>query len=274
MMNSIAFMGGGNMARAILGGLLRQGQSPSSIWVVEPHGATAAALVNDFGVRVFESPASWPDEPEVLLWAVKPQVFGEAAKGLHGRASAALHVSVMAGIRSHDLARAVGTERVVRVMPNTPALIGQGMSGLCARAVVSEADRAVATRLLQATGEVVWLEDEHQLDAVTAISGSGPAYVFYMIEALQSAAEQLGLPATVARQLVLGTFSGATALARASHEPVGVLRERVTSKGGTTAAALQVLSQQEVGQALVAAAEAAQRRAVELGDELAGRPSA
>jgi len=158
----------------------------------------------------------------------------------------------------------------VRCMPNTPALIGQGMTGLYARPGVSPAQCREVEALLAPTGQLLWVEAEEQLDAVTALSGSGPAYVFYFVEAMMRAAEQMGLSAEQGRQLALGTFAGATELARRSDESPAVLRERVTSKGGTTYAALTRLEQQGVGEAFVQALQAARLRAKELGDEFGG----
>ena len=215
---------------------------------------------------------SYPGAPDasladatVVVWAVKPQSFAEAAQACAPHAGGALHLSVMAGIRSDSIARAMGTERVVRSMPNTPALIGQGIAGLYARAAVTPAERADVERLLAPTGRTLWVERENDLDAVTALSGSGPAYVFYFIEAMTQAALEMGLDEAQGRALAMQTFAGATALAQQSSEPPSVLRERVTSKGGTTFAALESMREAGVGEAIVRAIRAAQRRAAELG---------
>jgi len=173
----------------------------------------------------------------------------------------------MAGIRSDAIAAALGTERVVRSMPNTPALIGQGIAGLYARPAVTATERRDAERLLATPGRTLWVDQEADLDAVTALSGSGPAYVFYFVEAMVQAAEDMGLSTEQGKQLALATFSGASALAQASNDAPSVLRERVTSKGGTTHAALTSLESSQVKQAFVKAIKAAQRRATELGDE-------
>ena len=179
----------------------------------------------------------------------------------------ALQFSVMAGIRSDAIVQATGSERVVRSMPNTPALIGQGIAGLFAREAVGAEERGTAEALLAPTGRTLWVAREEDLDAVTALSGSGPAYVFYFVEAMMQAAQEMGLSAEQGRQLALGTFAGATALAQASAEAPEVLRERVTSKGGTTYAALTSMEQAGVKAAFVKAMRAAQQRAKELGDE-------
>jgi pyrroline-5-carboxylate reductase len=180
-------------------------------------------------------------------------------------AGSALQISVMAGIRSEAIVRATGSERVVRAMPNTPALIGQGIAGLYARAAVDAAGRAAVEQLLAPTGARLWVEREEDLDAVTALSGSGPAYVFYFVEAMMEAAADMGLGEAQGRTLALATVAGAAALAQRSDEPVALLRERVTSKGGTTHAALVSLEADGVKASIVKAIRAAQQRARELG---------
>jgi pyrroline-5-carboxylate reductase len=179
----------------------------------------------------------------------------------------ALHLSVAAGIRSDSIAAWLGTERVVRAMPNTPALVGKGMTALFARAGVSPPEQGRVEQVIATTGEFLWVEQEKQLDAVTALSGSGPAYVFYFLEAMVQAGSEMGLSQAQARRLAVGTFAGASELARASEEPLQVLRERVTSKGGTTYAALTSLEADKVKDAFVKALHAACTRAEELGDE-------
>jgi pyrroline-5-carboxylate reductase len=174
---------------------------------------------------------------------------------------------VAAGIRSDSIAQWLGTERVVRAMPNTPALVGLGMTGLYARAGVGAPDRDAVEQVVATTGAHVWLRQERDLDAVTALSGSGPAYVFYFLEAMREAGVQMGLDADTALRLAIGTFSGASALAQASQDPPEVLRERVTSKGGTTYAALTAMEAAGIKAAFVQAMHAAGRRATELGDE-------
>ncbi|MEX8518978.1 MAG: pyrroline-5-carboxylate reductase [Leptothrix sp. (in: b-proteobacteria)] len=268
--NSIAFIGGGNMASAIFGGLISSGTPAGQILVVEPFEAQRAKLQHDHGVRVLAAADATLAEAGTVVWAVKPQSFAQAAAPCAPFVGAALHLSVMAGIRSDAIARAVGTERVVRSMPNTPALIGQGIAGLYARAAVSLDERARVETLLAPTGTTLWVPQESDLDAVTALSGSGPAYVFYFIEAMVAAAERMGLSAEQGKQLALATFSGATELARRSTDSPAVLRERVTSKGGTTYAALTALNAAGVQDAFIAAMQAAQQRARELGDEFGG----
>ncbi|MFM2058370.1 MAG: hypothetical protein RLY71_2755 [Pseudomonadota bacterium] len=265
--STIAFIGGGNMASAILGGLIRSGTPAAQLIVLDPNAQQRERLAGEFGVRTLAAADASLAEAATVVWAVKPQSFAEAAAPCAPFVGAALHLSVMAGIRSDAIARATGSDRVVRSMPNTPALIGQGISGLYARPAVSAAERTQVEALLAPTGAVVWVEHEVDLDAVTALSGSGPAYVFYFIEAMVAAAERMGLSAEQGKQLALATFGGATELARRSDETPATLRERVTSKGGTTYAALTALNDAGVQQAFIGAMQAAQQRARELGDE-------
>jgi pyrroline-5-carboxylate reductase len=266
-MNTIAFIGGGNMASAIIGGLRKNGRAANSVLVVEPSEAQRDKLRADFGVRCFAAADVSLAEAALVVWAVKPQYFQAAAAPCAPHVGRALQLSVMAGIPSSAIARASGTQRVVRAMPNTPALIGQGIAGLFARAAVTAADKSAVQAVLAPTGQLLWVAQEADLDAVTALSGSGPAYVFYFVEAMMQAAQEMGLSAAQGKQLALATFAGATALAQASAEPPELLRERVTSKGGTTYAALTSLEASGVKAAFVKALKAAQTRARELGDE-------
>ena len=264
---TLAFIGGGNMAGAIIGGLLKSGQPASSILVVEPFDAQRTKLQSEFGVRTFATADAALAQAALVVWAVKPQLFNEAAAPCALDLSGALQLSVMAGIRSGAIVRATGSERVVRAMPNTPALIGQGIAGLFAQAGVTEAEKALVETVLAPTGRVLWVAREDDLDAVTALSGSGPAYVFYFVEAMIQAACEMGLSAEQGKQLALATFAGATSLAQASDDPPESLRERVTSKGGTTHAALMALEASGVKAAFIGAIKAAQQRARELGVE-------
>ena len=266
MQARLAFIGGGNMAGAIFGGLLRSGWPAEAISVVEPWAEQRARIAVAWpGLTLLAQADASLASAEIVVWAVKPQTFAEAVAACTGSVGGALQLSVMAGIRSDAIARASGSERVVRAMPNTPALIGRGIAGLVARAAVSAADRASVEAVLAPTGQLLWLEHEEQLDAVTALSGSGPAYVFYFIEAMMEAAEQMGLTHEQGRRLAQATFAGATALAMQSDESPATLRERVTSKGGTTFAALESMRADQVQQAIVRALLAAQQRARELG---------
>jgi pyrroline-5-carboxylate reductase len=202
---------------------------------------------------------------DLLVWAIKPQSFKEAAAAVAPYAKDALHLSVAAGVTSSSIAAWLGTQRIVRAMPNTPALIGQGMTGLFARVGATDKDRALVDAVIGVTGQHLWFDDESKLDAVTAISGSGPAYVFYFLEAMVEAALGMGLTEAQARSLATSTFAGSTALAATSNETLGVLRERVTSKGGTTYAALTHMEGANIKAEFVAAMQAAAARAKEIG---------
>ena len=264
----ITFIGGGNMASALISGLLAGTLSPGHIRVVEPQAEQRERLAARFGVETFAAADEQALASEIVVLAVKPQQMREVAQSLAPMPGGQLVISVAAGIRATDLSRWLGGhERVARCMPNTPALVGEGITGLAALPGLSDADRDTAQTILGAVGQVVWVEDESLLDAVTAVSGSGPAYVFYFMESMHRAALALGLDDDQARRLTLATFTGAARLAAASDEPPAVLRERVTSKGGTTAAALAVLGERGVQQHIVDALAAACRRSVELGDE-------
>ena len=263
----IAFIGGGNMASAIIGGLLKQGTPADAFEVVEPFEEARQKLSQSFGITAHAEAGEALSRCAVVVWAVKPQTFADAAKPVRAFAGSALHLSVAAGIPSTSIARWLGSERVVRAMPNTPALVGQGMTGLYARAGVDAADRALVGQLLAPTGELLWVDDEAALDAVTAMSGSGPAYVFYFSEAMTEAGVEMGLSPDQAQRLAIGTFTGASALAHSATEPPSVLRERVTSKGGTTYAALTSLEGADVKAKFKTAIRAAQKRAAELGEE-------
>lgn len=267
LQHPIAFIGGGNMGSAILGGLLRQGLPAAMVQVVEPWAPARERLQQEFGVQAVAEPGQDLSRAALVVWAVKPQTFREAAGAAAQHVRTALHLSVAAGIRSDSMARWLGTDRIVRSMPNTPALVARGMTALFAREAVSAQDRSLVEQVLAPTGATLWVGTEAQLDAVTALSGSGPAYVFYFIEAMTRAGQEMGLPAAQAQQLAIGTFEGAAALASSSSEPPSVLRERVTSKGGTTYAALTSMEQAGVAQKFVDAMHAAGKRAAELGDE-------
>jgi pyrroline-5-carboxylate reductase len=266
-MDTIAFIGGGNMAAAIIGGLVKSGRNPRSVLVVDPGDAQRDKLQRDFGVQTVPAADASLERASLVVWAVKPQYFQAAALPCASHVERALHLSVMAGIRSDAIAQAVRTQRVVRAMPNTPALIGQGISGLFARSGVSHEERTTIEEVLAPTGQLVWVDREEDLDAVTALSGSGPAYVFYLFEAMMQAAREMGLSDTQAKRLALATVAGAASLAAQSDDPPELLRERVTSKGGTTHAALTSMEADGVKPAIVKAIKAAQQRARELGDE-------
>jgi len=266
-MQTIAFIGGGNMATALIGGLLDAGRAPGSILVIEPDEARRRLLRERFGVTGDAAATGPLESAELVVWAVKPQIFRAAAAPCKMYVGAALQLSVMAGIRSDAIAAATGAARIVRAMPNTPALIGQGVAGVFAGEAVTTEDRARIESLLAPTGEIVWVDSEEALDAVTALSGSGPAYVFHVIESMLAAATAMGLPEAQAKRLAVQTLAGAAALAARSDESAETLRRNVTSPGGTTQAAMTLLEQHGVKAAFVAAILAARDRARELGDE-------
>jgi pyrroline-5-carboxylate reductase len=263
----IAFIGGGNMASALIGGLIRAGRAPARIVVIEPNDRQRARLALQFGVLALPVADATLAKAAAVVWAVKPQSFVDAAKACNPHVGRALQLSVMAGIRTDALVAATGSLRVVRAMPNTPALIGMGIAGLFATAAVDAADRLTVEQILKPSGELLWVTQERDLDAVTALSGSGPAYVLYFIEAMIQAAGEMGLSVDQGRRLALATFAGATALAQQSDDSPAVLRERVTSKGGTTYAALMSMDHDAVKASFIRALHAAFVRAHELGDE-------
>jgi pyrroline-5-carboxylate reductase len=267
----IAFIGGGNMASALIAGLA--GGQDMQVHVVDPNPEALARLTAQYGATTSGSIDGAVADAEVIVLAVKPQqmreVAGALAPHLAHLPKGPLVLSIAAGIRGVDLSRWLGGHgAIVRTMPNTPALIGMGITGLVALQGVSEAQRAAADQVLRAVGQTVWLDDEALIDPVTAVSGSGPAYVFYFLEAMVAAAQDLGLNAQQGRELALATFAGATQLAAQSDEPLDVLRQRVTSKGGTTHAAISSMEAAGVKQAIVDAMKAAAARGRALGDEL------
>lgn len=270
---SLSFIGGGNMAMALASGLIGKRCGASDIHVID---INPAQLENwrELGVSTAGAPDETLSARRVWIFAVKPQVMKETvAQCKPFLRPDTLVISIAAGVESQTLAAWLGQDqpwtRLIRCMPNTPALIGSGASGLLALAGVSDADKTVAQTLFKAVGEFVWVESDQQLDAVTALSGSGPAYVFLFLEALIQGGIDLGLDAQQARKLALATLHGATELAALSPESPATLRERVTSKGGTTAAALSVFEQQGFSGLVQQAMRSAYDRAGELADELA-----
>ncbi|MCD9097931.1 pyrroline-5-carboxylate reductase [Luteimonas fraxinea] len=238
----IVFIGGGNMARSLIGGLVARGGDAASVRVVDPNADSRDALASDFGVRTFENAADAVDGAATWVLATKPQVLRGVCESLADVAQATqpLVLSIAAGITATQLDRWLGGDvPVVRTMPNTPALLGAGVTGLFANARVDAAGRDRAQALLESAGETVWIEDEARMDAVTAVSGSGPAYIFLLAEAMEEAAIAQGLPAKDARTLVLQTVLGAARMLVESDEAPAELRRRVTSPGGTTQAAIE-----------------------------------
>jgi pyrroline-5-carboxylate reductase len=264
----IAFVGGGNMAQALIGGLAGKLTSAANIHVIDVVPETLTALAQRFGVTTGAQPSDVLTTADVIVLAVKPQQMREVVAGLKPYVTSQLLLSIAAGIRAADLSRWLGGHQaIVRTMPNTPALIGKGVTGAVAMPGVSDAQKHMADTILSAVGETVWIDHEAQIDAVTAISGSGPAYVFYFIEAMQQAAVELGLSEQQGRQLAQLTFAGAAELAIGSDESVALLRERVTSKGGTTHAALTAMDTLGVKSAIIQALHAAAERGRALGEE-------
>jgi pyrroline-5-carboxylate reductase len=264
----LGFIGGGNMAQALMIGLKNQKFAMQNITVIELDVNKRLVLSQDLGINATDDLARI-QTCDVIVLAIKPQQLPALTKTLAPLLNSQLIISIAAGIRITNLSRWLGDYKtIVRAMPNTPAQIQAGVTGLYAVSEVSPAQIAQANQVLSAAGATLWLDSEEKLDAVTAISGSGPAYVFYMIEALQAAALELGLNEAQATQLSIATFKGASLLADASNTPITTLREQVTSKGGTTEQGLLSLDNSKVKQAIVMAAQKACDRAKTLGDEL------
>ncbi|MEO8100959.1 MAG: pyrroline-5-carboxylate reductase [Betaproteobacteria bacterium] len=278
----ILFVGGGNMCQAIIGGLVAQGTRVTDIHAIEPLAETRVLLdrlgiasANEFHVRDLAA--------DLIVLAVKPQMMKVAISPFAGRLASQLVVSIAAGIRCADLAQwlspsgpgvaAAPYQNIVRAMPNTPALIRVGMTGLYALPAVSTPSRSAVETLLGSVGQTAWFDDEAMLDAVTAVSGSGPAYVFYFIEALEQAAQELGFADATARQFALQTFLGGARLAAECDVAPGVLRQRVTSKRGTTERAIDTFDALDLKRQIIAGVKAACHRSRELGDEM-GRQGA
>jgi pyrroline-5-carboxylate reductase len=265
MNTRIAFLGGGNMARAMIGGLLRAGAGPALIRVGEPVEAARAALQRDLAVTVTADNAAAVADADCVIVAVKPQEVARVLQVLQSTFTARrpLLVSICAGVRLGALQRWTGLPAIVRAMPNRPALLGAGVSALCASAATDGAARQLAEQVLKSCGEVVWVDDEAHMDVVTALSGSGPAYFFLLAEQLAAAATRLGLDAEAAKLLAAATLYGAGQMAHADRD-MAAQRIAVTSKGGTTEAALAILMAEPVRLAVEAALEAAARRGAEM----------
>ncbi len=263
----IAFIGGGNMARSLIGGLVRAGSDPADIRVAEPEAGARQALEREFGIITSENTQKIVEDAGIWVFAVKPQVIRQVCWGLASVAQAMrpLLVSIAAGITSGQIDRWCGGGLpVVRTMPNTPALLGEGVTGLFANAAVDATGRGRAERILRSAGATVWIGDEALMDAVTATSGSGPAYVFLLAEAMEQAAIAQGLPADAARTLTRQTLLGAARMLTGSDEAPAELRRRVTSPGGTTQAAIETFEAGGFRDLVAAAITAATRRGGEL----------
>ncbi len=270
MQETLAFIGGGNMARSLAGGLVARGLAPQQIIVADPVPTQLSALESQLGVRTTLENQVAARAADVLILAVKPQDLRSVAENLGPalQAKRPLIISIAAGIRGSDLERWLGGLPVVRAMPNRPALQNCGVTGLYASPAVGDAARTLAAEILGAVGVTVWVEQEAQMDAVTAVSGSGPAYFFLLIEMLETAGVALGLPAAVSRRLAIETAYGSGCMARDSVDSPAVLRQQVTSKGGTTAAALELLESHDVRAIFSEAIAAAALRSAEMATQL------
>lgn len=267
----IAFVGGGNMATSLIGGLLAGGYTPARIRVAEPDTQKREGLAERFGIIVSESNHEAVDRADIVVLSVKPQVVRQVACDLSDTIKARpLLISIAAGVHTDSLLRWLGDAHwpLVRAMPNTPALIKCGMTGLYATHAASDNDRATAQTILNAVGTTQWVEDEALMDTITAVSGSGPAYFFLFMEAIQAAAERLGLDNETARTLVLQTALGAARMAVESGEAPAALRRRVTSPGGTTECALDVFQQGGLEELVFKALKGAMSRSKTLAQEL------
>jgi pyrroline-5-carboxylate reductase len=268
----IAFLGGGNMASALIGGLIAKGHDPARISVIEMSPAAREKLGARYPVRVTTAPDDAMKGADTLVLAVKPQDMRQALASLGSEVRSALVISVAAGITLDTLSRWLGGHRrIVRCMPNTPGLIGAGITGLYASSEVNQEERSKAEAILRAVGEVVWLAEERLIDPVTAVSASGPAYVFWFIEQLAAAAVKLGIPRDDALKLAKQTVLGAARLALESSDSPETLRRNVTSKGGTTEAALDVFEQEKLAERFMRAVEAASKRGEAMGKEWGGK---
>jgi len=266
---SIGFIGGGNMARSLIGGLIADHYPAALISVSEPDATARGKLAADFSIEVLEDNQQLASSVDVLVLAVKPQLMKQVTEEIREgvQAKHPLVVSIAAGIRAANLDEWLGGNvAVVRTMPNTPSLVGSGAAGLYANDLVTEEQKAVAESILRAVGLTLWVKEETQIDHVTALSGSGPAYFFLIIEALEAAGCKLGLPQETARLLALQTAYGSAKMALESPEDAATLRQRVTSPGGTTEQALKVLEEGNIRQLFEQALTAASERSVELAD--------
>lgn len=264
----VAFIGGGNMAGSLIGGLISHGCAPEQFRVADPDPSRRDRLRRSFGIEATADNRAAAEGADVVVLATKPQVASVALRSLAPAIGESLHLSVMAGIREADVRRWLDSEGpIVRAMPNTPALLGCGVTGMHAGASVTDDQRELAEGVMRASGAVVWVEEESLLDPVTAVSGSGPAYFFLLMEAMTSTGIEMGLDPEAARLLTQETALGAARMALESDADVGELRQRVTSPGGTTAAAMEVLKSRDVPEAIRAAVRAARERAAELAEE-------
>ena len=264
---NISFIGGGNMAQALIGGLIARGLPPTRITVSDPV-EQVRELLKEKDVHVTEDNLAAIADADIVVFAVKPQVLAQVLRPLYGQFDDKLVISIVAGAEIATISELLGTERVVRVMPNTPALVQTGAHGLYATEQVNSTDRELASQVLAATGLTIWVNSEAQIDAVTAVSGSGPAYFFYLMESMIRAGKNLGLDEKVATALTLQTALGAAQMAITSSNTPAELRKNVTSPNGTTQAAIEVFDHAQISQNIQAALAAAKTRSQELAQEL------
>jgi len=271
---TIAFVGGGNMARSLIGGLLADGMPPQNIWVADPNESVLRGHQQRFAVHTTADNGEAVRHAQVIVLAVKPQVAKDVAQTLGPavRDRQPLVISIAAGIRESDLRGWLGIDTaIVRTMPNTPALVGSGATALFANPAVNKEQKNLAESILRAVGMTLWVDDEGLMDAVTALSGSGPAYFFLIMEAMEQAGHRLGLPHDTARLLTLQTAFGAAKMALESNEELSALRQRVTSPGGTTERAVKVLQEHRLEAVFDEALRAAHQRSVELATMFGGK---
>ncbi|MCJ8512364.1 pyrroline-5-carboxylate reductase [Acinetobacter lwoffii] len=264
---NICFIGGGNMAQALIGGLISRGLPATRITVSDPI-EKVRALLAEKEINVTGENSAAIQDADIVVLAVKPQVLAQVLQPLKGLVNNKLIISIVAGAEIATLSALLGTERIVRVMPNTPALVQTGAHGLYANVSVETSDRELSSQVLASTGLTIWVDSEAQIDAVTAVSGSGPAYFFYMMESMIRAGKNLGLDEKVATALTLQTALGAAQMAITSSNTPAELRKNVTSPNGTTQAALEVFDRAQISQNIQAALAAAQKRSQELAQEL------
>lgn len=264
----IGFIGAGNMARSLIGGLISSGIKKTHLFAADPNKDICNALEKDFAIKTFSENQQLVEQCDVIVFAVKPQALKTVATSISAKESS-LYLTIAAGIPSESLNNWLGSNKaIVRAMPNTPSLVLSGASGLYANSHVSEEQKEIAESILRAVGLTVWVDDEKQLDAVTALSGSGPAYFFMVMEAMEKAGVALGLPADTARLLAIQTGFGATKLALEVDEDPAALRQKVTSPGGTTEQAIKIFEEKGLVDIFSKAMTAARDRAEELADEL------
>ena len=271
---SICFIGAGNMAQSLIGGLIASGYDKQNIIATDPTQESRNAVTEKFGIQCFGNNAEAVNKADIVVLAVKPQILESVCQTILDsiKSKKPLIISIAAGIRSKDINRWLGGNvAIVRTMPNTPALIQTGATGLFANEIVSQDQQSQAEHILRAAGITVWVDNEEKLDAVTALSGSGPAYYFLFMEAMEQAGQQLGLDEKTAHLLTLQTALGAAKMALESHQDFASLRQNVTSPNGTTEKAIQSFQADGLPEIINKAMKAAQNRAVELADELGGK---